>query len=104
MSLVASATCLGLALAEGLASFGTSLISSAKAKPKHVAEATKLIKALSEDFDPKAYEDRHRKRLQKLIAEKKKGKEIEIPDDPEVPEPVSDIMAALRESLAAARS
>ena len=76
---------------------------SAKAKPKHVAEATKLIKELSEDFDPKAYEDNHRKRLQKLIAEKKKGKEIEIPDDPETPEPVSDLMAALRESLAAAR-
>jgi DNA end-binding protein Ku len=77
---------------------------SAKAKPKHVGEATKLIKELSEDFDPKAYEDNHRKRLEKLIAAKKKGKEIELPDDPEVPEPVSDLMAALKESLAAARS
>jgi DNA end-binding protein Ku len=76
----------------------------AKAKKAHVDGAVRLIKELSCDFDPDAYEDRHRKRLEKLVAEKKKGKEIEIPDDPEVPEPVSDLMDALRESLKAARS
>jgi len=71
---------------------------------KHVDEAVRLIKELSADFDPGAYEDGHRKRLEKLIAQKKKGQEIEIPDDPEVPEPVSDLMDALRESLKAARA
>jgi DNA end-binding protein Ku len=77
-----------------------------KAKPKksHVDEAVRLIKELSCDFDPDSYEDRHRQRLEKLVAQKKKGKEIEIPEDPETPEPVSDLMDALRESLKAARS
>jgi DNA end-binding protein Ku len=76
----------------------------AKAKRNHVAEAVSLIEELAADFDPKAYEDNHRKRLKKLIAAKKKGQEIEIPDDPEVPEPVSDLMDALRESLKLARA
>lgn len=75
----------------------------AKAKKAHVDEAAKLIKQLSADFDPGSYEDNHRKRLQKLIAAKKKGKEIELPDGPETPEPVSDLMEALRDSLKAAR-
>jgi DNA end-binding protein Ku len=75
-----------------------------KAKKAHVDHTVSLIKALSGDFDPKKYEDRHRKRLEKLVAQKRKGKEIEIPDDPETPEPVSDIMEALRESLKAARA
>jgi DNA end-binding protein Ku len=77
---------------------------SAKAKKKHVDEAVRLIKELAADFDPQAYEDRHRKRLENLIAAKKTGQEIEIPEDPETPEPVSDLMDALRESLKAARS
>jgi DNA end-binding protein Ku len=79
----------------------------AKAKKAHVDQAVALIKELSSDFDPAAYEDRHRKRLEDLIAQKKKGKEIEIPDEggrDEIPEPVSDLMDALRESLKAARS
>lgn len=77
-----------------------------KAKPpkRHLDEAVALIEELSCDFDPDAYEDRHRERLEKLIARKKKGKEIEIPDKPETPEPVADLMEALRESLKAARS
>jgi DNA end-binding protein Ku len=75
-----------------------------KPKKAHVDQAVKLIKELSADFDPKAYTDNHRKRLEKLIAAKKKGQEIEIPDAPETPEPVSDLMEALRESLKAARA
>jgi DNA end-binding protein Ku len=75
-----------------------------KAKKNHVDQAVKLIDELATDFDPKAYQDNHRKRLEKLIASKKKGKEIEIGEGPETPEPVSDLMDALRESLKAARS
>jgi DNA end-binding protein Ku len=78
---------------------------TAKDKPSKQAltHATKLVEALATDFDPSAYEDRHRKRVQKLIAEKRKGGEIEAPPEPETPEPAADLMAALRESLAAAR-
>jgi DNA end-binding protein Ku len=77
-----------------------------KAKPKkaHVDEAVALIKALSGDWDPPEYEDCHRRRLEALVASKKNGEEIEIPDEPETPAPVTDLMDALRESLKAARS
>ena len=69
-----------------------------------VTRATKLVKALSTEFDPTAYDDRHRKRVQKLIAKKRKGGEIEAPPEPETPEPVPDLMAALQESLRAVRA
>jgi DNA end-binding protein Ku len=75
-----------------------------KPKKAHVDQTVKLIKELSADFEPEAYEDNHRKRLEKLIASKKKGQEIEIPDAPETPEPVGDLMEALRESLKLARA
>jgi DNA end-binding protein Ku len=75
-----------------------------KATKRHVDEAVALIEELSTDFDPTAYQDRHRERLEALIKRKRKGEEIEIPAEPEAPEPVSDLMASLRESLAAARS
>lgn len=77
-----------------------------KDKPtkRHVDQAVALVEELSTDFDPTAYEDRHRKRLEGLIARKRKGEEIEAPGEPETPEPVSDLMASLRESLKAARS
>jgi DNA end-binding protein Ku len=75
-----------------------------KPKKAHVDQAVKLITELSADFQPEAYEDNHRGRLEQLIAAKKKGKEIEVPDTPETPEPVSDLMDALRESLKLARA
>lgn len=70
-------------------------------KPSRTAidNATKLVKALATDFDPTAYEDRHRKRIQQLIAKKRKGGEIVAPPEPETPEPAPDLLAALRESL-----
>ena len=38
------------------------------------------------DFDPANYDDEHRKRLLALIDKKRKGEEIEIPDEPEAAE------------------
>jgi DNA end-binding protein Ku len=79
---------------------------TAKDEPSRAAttRATKLVKALATDFDPSAYEDRHRKRVQKLIAKKRKGGEIEAPPEPETPEPVQDLMEALKRSLEEARA
>ncbi len=65
--------------------------------------AVALIEALAEEWDPSAHQDRHRKRLQKIVRDKRKGKTIEIPDDADAePDAPPDLMAALKEALAAA--
>jgi DNA end-binding protein Ku len=68
-----------------------------------VEHAVALVEELSCDWEPERYEDRHRKRLRKIVNDKKKGKTIKAPEAPEVPAAVPDLMAALRESLEAAR-
>lgn len=69
------------------------------AKKKEVDQAVTLIKSLQRDFDPAAYEDEHRKRLLAIIDKKRKGQEIEIPEEPEAPKAVPDLMAALEASI-----
>ena len=69
------------------------------AKKAQVDQAVALIKSLTTDFDASAYEDEHRKRLLAIIERKRKGKEIEIPDEPETPAAVPDLMAALEASI-----
>ena len=72
-----------------------------RTKPKEVKEAVKLVEALSGDWDPSAYEDEYRKRLQAIVRKKRKGGEIKLPEaDPERMQPVPDLMKALEESLA----
>jgi DNA end-binding protein Ku len=70
---------------------------------KQVDHAVALIEELTTDFKPSRYKDRHRQRLLDVIQRKKKGQTIEAPEPQEEPEPLPDLMAALEESLAAAR-
>ena len=70
-----------------------------KAKKAEVDQAVTLVTSLQRDFDPANYEDEHRKRLLAIIEKKKKGQEIEIPDEPETPKAVPDLMAALEASI-----
>jgi DNA end-binding protein Ku len=76
---------------------------TAKPTPKQVTEAVKLIEALATDWDPSNYEDRYRKRLQKVVRDKQKGKTISIEDELDEPKPVPDLMKALEASLAAVK-
>jgi len=75
-----------------------------KPKKKELDEAVRLIEQLSVDWDPGRYEDRHNERLEKLIDQKRKGKTIKAPSEPEVPEAVPDLMAALQASLEEAKA
>jgi DNA end-binding protein Ku len=70
-----------------------------KAKKAQIDQAVTLVKSLQRDFDPANYEDDHRKRLLAIIERKRKGQEIEIPDEPETPKAVPDLMAALEASI-----
>ena len=64
-----------------------------------VDQAVKLVEALSDDWDPEAYEDEHRKRLQAIVRKKRKGATIEAPEQEREPKPADDLMAALKKTL-----
>src|SRR3954463_9103541 len=78
---------------------------STKPGKKELDAAVSLIEALAADWDPDRHDDQYRKRLQKVVNQKRKGKTIEIDegDDGDAPEAVTDLMAALEQSLAAAK-
>jgi len=78
---------------------------STKPGKKELDAAVSLIEALAADWDPDRHEDRYRKRLQKVVNQKRKGQTIEIDEDGDgdQPEAVTDLMAALEQSLAAAK-
>jgi DNA end-binding protein Ku len=69
-----------------------------------VDQAVKVIEAMTRDFDPTLYEDSYRARLMKIIQRKRRTGEVEVPDVEPEPQPVPDLMAALKESLARVRA
>lgn len=80
-----------------------------KGKPtkREIDDAVALIGELTDDFKPSRYDDCHRVRLLRLIDEKRKNGEVEIPEHDPEPAPQKapkDLMAALEESLATARA
>jgi DNA end-binding protein Ku len=79
------------------------MLGDAKAPKQHVDAAVELIEAMSTDWKPDKYEDRHRKRLLEVIEKKGEGVEIEPVDDGEAPSEVPDLMAALEATLARAK-
>jgi DNA end-binding protein Ku len=74
---------------------------SAKKPPKkELDRAVAIIEELSTDWDPEAHEDCYRKRLQKVIRDKRKGKTIKAPTPEKAPAAVPDLMEALEQTLA----
>ena len=68
-------------------------------------QAVALIEALGTEWEPEAWDDRHRARLEDVIERKRKGQTIKAPaQEREEPSPVPDLMAALEKSLAEAGS
>ena len=78
---------------------------AASVSPAEVTTAVQLVDALSQDFDPARYEDRNRERLLALIHSKQKSKKAKPKpaQEPAAPQPVPDLMAALKRSLERAR-
>lgn len=70
-----------------------------KPAKKQLDEAVKLVEAMSVDWDPSRYRDEYRKRLQSVVKRKKQGKTITVPEEEAPPEPATDLMAALEQSL-----
>jgi DNA end-binding protein Ku len=69
---------------------------------RELAVAGTLVDALAEPFDPSKYHDHYREALVQLIAAKTDGKAVVVPEAG-APGQVTDLMAALRASIEAAR-
>jgi DNA end-binding protein Ku len=74
--------------------------STGEPKRGEVAEAVKLVEAMSRDFEPDRYEDQNRTRLLQLVENRRKNKKAKLPsiEEPQA-EPAPDLMAALKASL-----
>ena len=70
---------------------------------RELAVAGSLVDALEERFDPGKYHDHYREALLELIASKTDGREVVMPETEAEAAPVTDLMAALRASIEAAR-
>jgi len=71
---------------------------------RELAVAGTLVDALEEKFDPAKYHDHYREALLELIASKQQGREVVVPEAEAHGAPVTDLMAALRASIEAAKN
>src|ERR687895_1443366 len=74
----------------------------AKVAKSELEMATSLIEQFSGSFEPEKYDDTYREALCEVIRAKRKGKTITAPE-PESEEEPTDLMAALRASVEAAK-
>jgi DNA end-binding protein Ku len=76
---------------------------NARVSKSELDMATSLIEQFTGTFDPEKYEDTYREALSDVIRAKRKGKTITAPE-PEAEEEPTDLMAALRASVEAAKT
>jgi DNA end-binding protein Ku len=65
--------------------------------------ARQLVRQLTDEFRPEEFEDDYHKALEELARKKIKGEEIVVPEAPEEPSGVVDLMEALKQSVEQAR-
>jgi DNA end-binding protein Ku len=65
--------------------------------------AGQLIGILATEWEPARYRDTYRERLLELLESKAAGRRVVVPEEPERPTAVPDLLAALRASVEAAR-
>lgn len=79
------------------------LESDVEASGQEVEMAQSLIDHLSADFDPTAFHDSYRQRLEDAITKKIAGEEVHLAPEAPEPEKVTDLMEALQASVEATR-
>jgi DNA end-binding protein Ku len=70
-----------------------------KPAKEKIDQAVAVVESLAADWKPERYTDCYRKRLEDIVAQKKKGKRVKAPAEPKEPKPAPDLMAALQETL-----
>lgn len=74
-----------------------------KPSERELTMARQLVSSLSAPWEPAKYKDDYREQVLAIIEAKAEGNEIAVPEAPEQPAPVVDLMAALEASLARAK-
>jgi DNA end-binding protein Ku len=74
------------------------------AKPAEIAMAKQLVSAMTGTFEPERYHDAYREALLQVIQAKVDGQEIEVPEPVVEAKGLTDLMAVLEASVAAARA
>ena len=70
---------------------------------REVRMAAQIIESLTTEWKPSRYHDTYRERVLELIDKKAKGEEIVVDESEAQPQKVTDLMAALEESLQATK-
>ena len=76
----------------------------AEFKPAEIEMARQLVQALTGEFDASRYRDEYREALLKVIDSKISGQPVEAPEPEPEASKLTDLMAVLEASVAAARS
>lgn len=76
---------------------------TAKPKGKELDMAVGLIEAMSGPWRPEDYRDTYTERVEKLIEDKRRGREVVTEAEPPEPTAMSDLIAALERSVTDAR-
>jgi DNA end-binding protein Ku len=76
----------------------------AKTSGKQLKMATDLIEAMAGEWRPKDYKDTYTERVKKLVATKRKGKEVVFTEEEPEATSSTDLVSALRASVEAARA
>jgi DNA end-binding protein Ku len=66
---------------------------------KQLDAAVAVIEELTCEWEPERHKDRYRARLKRVVDRKRKGETIKAPAPADQPEPSSDLMAALEQTL-----
>jgi DNA end-binding protein Ku len=82
---------------------GGSNAEGAPKKGKELDMATGLIEAMSGEWKPGEFRDTYTERVEKLIEDKRAGREVVTEAEPPEPTAMSDLIAALERSVADAR-
>jgi len=74
-----------------------------RAQGKELDMAVSLVESMTGRWNPEDYHDTYTERVEQLVKDKQKGREVEVEPEPEESGEVVDLLAALRQSVEQAR-
>lgn len=69
-----------------------------------LAMATQLVDSLTKPFEPESYENEHKRLVLEMVERKLEGEEVPVTAEEAEPQPVPDLMAALKQSIDRAKA